>query len=99
MRPVWWHRIRKHLLLGQGKEYHLLLSQHTLCCYPLGNEKTPFSSLDLSSDAWLHVGGKQSFSIRDQTRTTHHFFFVSQAERTKWMAAFQHVGGLQRQAP
>ena len=89
-------RIRKHLLLGAAKEHHLVLSQYTLCCYPLGNEKTPFTSIDLSSDAVLKVGGKQSFTIRDQGHTTYHCFFASQAERNKWLVAFQHVGKLQR---
>lgn len=73
-----------------------MLSQYTLCCYPLGSEKTPFSSIDLSQDAQLHVGGKQTFTIRDQGHSTYHFSFVSQAEKNKWLTAFQSVGGLQR---
>ena len=89
-------RIRKSLHLGQGKEFNLMLTQHTLSCFPLGSEKTPFTSLDLSSNAVLSVGGKQSFTIRDQTHTTYHFFFPSQAEKLHWMAAFQQIGGLQR---
>ena len=75
-----------------------MLTQHVLACFPLGSEKTPFTSLDLSSLATLTVGGKQSFNIRDQTHTTYHFFMTSQAEQHAWMRAFQQIGGLQRSA-
>ena len=91
-------RIKKGIHLGQGREFSLMLTQHTLSCFPLGAEKTPFASLDLASDAVLSVGGKQSFTIRDQTHASYHFFFPAAAEKLKWMAAFQQVGGLHRRA-
>ena len=83
-------------LFSSGKDCHLVLLGHFLYCYPVGDNKTPFSELDLSANAALSVSGSTSFTVKDQTWTTYSFNAATTEERNVWLSALQHVQGLSR---
>ena len=88
-------RIRKgRSLLFSGKECHLVLLGHFLYCYPVNNNKTPFSELDLSFQAQLSVSNSTTFSIKDQTWTTYSFQAANTEDRNVWLSALRCVEGL-----
>lgn len=85
-------------VLFSGKLCHVVLLGSHLYCYPVGDHKPPFSELDLSAGADLHVSNNTTFIIKDQTWTSYMFQARNLEERNTWLGALQLVEGLHRYA-